>query len=382
MIHLIKNREYQKIRHLFHSLEAFQPMCAAVMDGIWPGRVWVDNPDDPRAAFLVTFLSGGGAAWCFLAGEPNNREFNTALNKAIFEDKVTSQEVGAFLLTCHPEDWGGQLAVVGDPRKPAPMTRRHYICRNLTYDWRSNTPDGYVVQPMESSLLQHKVLQIPSQVKATLDKWTSIQDKRLQDYGFVVIHENQIVSWATVDFVNAGSGDLGFETNPQHRRRGLGTVVAAAVLEHGLTHGLSAIHWTCADDNTGSLRTAEKLELEYDCDYTMYMFASDEGDHLAQLAYSHLARGEYQSAFERYEQLFARKANVPLWAYFDTAQACAALGRQDDAFNYLRMAAKLGWSAAEMTEQTKEFRILYDTPEWVALMARIRDNQRRGANSS
>jgi len=376
MIQAIQNKEYQKIRHLFYSLETFQPMCTAVLDGIWPGMVWVDNPNDARSALLITFLSGGGAAWCFLAGEPNNREFNLALNNAIFADKIAGQEVEMILFTCHPGDWGGQLGVVGSPRQPVPMARQHYICRKLTYDWRRNILDGYVVRPLEPGLLQHKDLQIPSLVKTTLSKWESIQDKRLQDYGFIIIHDDQVVSWATVDFVSSGSGDLGFETDMAHRQRGLGTVVAAAALEHGLAHGLNAIHWTCAADNTGSLRTAEKLELEHDCDYTIFIFACDEGEHLAQLAYSHLAQGDYQTAVDRYEELFARQTDVPLWAYFDTAQACAALGQQENALKYLRIAAKLGWSAAEMTEQTTEFRILYEIPEWADLMAQIRRNQK------
>ncbi|WP_420644564.1 GNAT family N-acetyltransferase [Candidatus Leptofilum sp.] len=307
MIYSIKNKDSEKIRHLFRSLETFQPMCTAVLDGIWPGMIWVDNPDVARSALLITFLSGGGAAWCFLAGEPGNCEFNIALNKAIFEDKITGQEVETFLFTCHPEDWGGQLVVVGSPRQPAPMARRHYICRELTYDWRGNIPDGYAAYPLESSLLQQKGLQIPNQLKETLGKWESIQNEQLQDYGFIIIHDDQVVSWATVDFISSGSGDLGFETDIEHRRCGLGTVVAAAALEYGLAHGLSTIHWTCAADNIGSLRTAEKLGLEHDSDYTIFLFALDEGNHLAQLAYSHLTRGEYQTAVDRYEELFAQQ---------------------------------------------------------------------------
>ncbi len=88
MIHLLKNNAYEKIRHLFQVLEVFQPMVSAVLDGIYPGKVWVDNPDDPRTAFLVTFLSGGGAAWCFLTGDPGHLDFNAELNKAIFEENT------------------------------------------------------------------------------------------------------------------------------------------------------------------------------------------------------------------------------------------------------------------------------------------------------
>jgi len=199
-----------------------------------------------------------------------------------------------------------------------------------------------------------------------------MRDERFQDFGFVVLYENRATSWATVDFVGSGSGDLGFETLPEFRKRGLGSAVAAAALEHGREMGIR-IHWTCAADNTGSQRTAQKLGLEREQDYTMYLFALDLADHLAQLAYSFLARGEHRAAIDCYEQLFAQKADIPSWAYFDTAQAWAALDDGDNAVRYLRLAAKSGWSAVEITEQTPEFQLLHDTPEWVEVIERMRN---------
>ncbi len=370
----IEKKKYSKVSTIFQELEAFQPMCAAVLEGIWPGQVWVDDAANPRSGLLLTFLSGGGAAWCFLAGETGNSEFNTALNKAIFDEEAAGEDIGTFLFTCSPEDWDGQLLVVGDPRQPAPMLRQHYVCHELTYDWRSNLPNGYTLLPMETSLLKRTGLQIPTQVKTTLDAWESIDDKKFQDYGFVVIHKNQVVAWATVDFVTEKSGDLGFETLPEFRKRGLGSAVAAAALEHGCAKGLE-IGWTCAEDNIGSQRSAKKLGLKRGQDYVMYLFALNVDTHLAQVAYSKLSSGEHREAIELYEQLFAQKANVPTWAYFDTAQACAALGEVDKALKYLRMAAKQGWSAVEMTEQTAEFKILHDSPEWDAIIEQIRQNQ-------
>jgi len=62
MINLIEKKQYETVRTLFRPLEDFQPMCTAVLEGIWPGEVWADHPNDPESALLVTFLSGGGAA--------------------------------------------------------------------------------------------------------------------------------------------------------------------------------------------------------------------------------------------------------------------------------------------------------------------------------
>jgi RimJ/RimL family protein N-acetyltransferase len=366
-------KKYNAVRHLFSGLESFQPMCTAVLEGIWPGQVWVDDVANPKAGLLITFLSGGGAAWCFLAGDPDNLKFNAALNKAIFEDKVAGKEVGTFLFTCSPEDWDGCLPTVGKPRDPAPLIRRHYVCRELSYDWRSNLPDGHTIQPMETDMLKQDNLLLSSEVKTTLGKWMSIKDEKFQDFGYVVIHKDQVVAWASVDFVAAGKGDLGFETLPEHRRYGLGSAVAAATLEHGIAKGLE-VHWTCAEDNLGSSRSAEKLGLQRERDYVMYLFALDVHTHMAQVAYSNLASGQHRKAVDLYEQLFAQKAVVPTWAYFDTAQACAALGEANKALRYLQMAVKQGWSAVELTEQTPEFKILHDMPEWEATLERMKKN--------
>jgi len=368
---MIEFKDYDKVRHLFSKLETFQPMCTAVLVGIWPGRIWVDNAENPQASLLITFLSGGGAAWCFLAGDPRIPLVNKAVNKAIFREKIAGKEVNTFLFTCSPEDWGGQLTVVGDPREPAPLSRRHYVCQKLTYDWRANMPEGYTIQQLETRLLKQAGIQLPSSLKTTLGKWMSVKDERFQDYGFVAMHENQAIAWATVDFVAAGKGDLGFETLPEFRKRGLGSTVAAAALEYGLSQGIE-VHWTCAEDNLGSQRSAEKLGLQRERDYMMYLFAMDVHTHIAQVAYSRLVNGQHREAIELYEQLFAQKADVPTWTYFDTAQACAALGDSEKALRYLKIAVKQGWSAVELTEQTVEFKILHENPEWEALLKRIR----------
>jgi RimJ/RimL family protein N-acetyltransferase len=376
MIDMIEESKYLLVKPIFALLEEYQPMCTAVLDGIWPGKVWVDDPENPRSAMLMSFLGGGGAAWCFLTGEPENADFNAALNRIIFVEQAAGQDVSAFLFTCSLENWGDQLAVIGKPRQPAPRLRHHFVCHNLTFDWRGTLPDGYVIQPMETDLLERTGFKLPEQVKSTLEKWHFVDDDRFQDYGFVVIHENQVVAWATVDFVIAGAGDLGFETLPEFQKRGLGSAVAAAAIEHGLKFDIK-IHWTCANDNIGSQRTAQKLGLTREREYNMHLLMLDLSDNLAQLAYSHLVNGEYPKAIECYEQLFAQKADVPAWAYFDTAQACAALGEAEKALKYLHMAVKKGWTSLETIEQTTEFQIIHKAPEWIALLDQMKDQENR-----
>jgi RimJ/RimL family protein N-acetyltransferase len=260
-------------------------MCASVLAGIYPGHVFVDNLTQPRSALLTTFIeSEAHGVWGFLAGDPANDTFNRALNAAIFNRQVFSGDAPVLLLTCEPQDWGGQLATVLAPRPPIWMPRYHFISRQVGFDWRAALPQGFTVDRMSDALLQMPGLQLPEDVAATLAKWRSLQSERFTDFGFVTLDRTGvqpvIASWATVDFIADGAGDLGFFTQPDYRRRGLGTIAVAAALEHGFASGLQQVNWTCDADNPGSIRTAEKLGLERIADYTMALLLMDEKRHM------------------------------------------------------------------------------------------------------
>jgi RimJ/RimL family protein N-acetyltransferase len=243
-----------------------------VLAGIQPGRVFADDPEQPRTAFVNM-----KKVWCFLAGEPDNDAFNQALNQAILERRAIGQDTPAMLFTCHPGDWGGQMATVAAPHRPMPFPRRHYACRKSAYDWRPHIPEGFSIHRLDAALLNRPGLKIPKEVTEIVEEWRTISAERFEDFGFVALHDAsaEIVSWATVDCIVDGAGDAGLFTTEAYRQRGLATTTTAAAVDYGLANSLSTISWTCDEENVGSIRTAEKLGFERENDYTMYYFAFD-----------------------------------------------------------------------------------------------------------
>ena len=275
-----------KIEPLFQRLMQSQPMCTAVLEGIYPGRVYVDNPAQPRTALLTTYIeSEAHGTWCFLAGEPINDAFNRSLNTAILSGQIVAKNTPILFFTCDPDDWGGQMDAVMTPRPPIWIPRYHFVSQRVGFDWRAALPPGFTVEPMNEELRQLLGMQMPEDVAATLSKWKAMTDPRLMDFGFVVLDRTRsqlaIASWATVDFVAAGAGDLGFFTQPDYRRSRLGTIAASAALEHGFDIGLQQVHWTCDADNPGSVLTAEKLNLERKEDYHQAVLLTNEKSHMA-----------------------------------------------------------------------------------------------------
>lgn len=286
MIQRLSSTQFSRARPLFQRLMKNQPMCTAVLDGIYPGKVYADNPAQPRSALLTTHIeSEAHGVWCFLAGEAANEAFNQSLNAAIFSHQIIAGNVPVLFLTCDPDDWGGQMDTVLAPRPPIWFPRYHFISRRVGFDWRAALPSGFTVERMNDDLRHIPGMRLPDDVTATLAKWQAMTDPRFMDFGFVTVdrsHAQPVIgSWATVDFVAAGTGDLGFFTEPDYRHRGLGAITASAALGHAFASGLQEVHWTCDANNPGSVRTAEKLGLERLEDYHQAVLIMDEQQHWA-----------------------------------------------------------------------------------------------------
>ena len=370
MLYEIQSDQFEGIRPLFAGLR-FQTFCTVVLAGLRPGRVFVDNREHPQTAFVSREDS-----WCFLTGKADNTAFNQTLNRAIFERSVVPTTAPALLLTCDSEDWKDAMDTIFAPYSPVSMPRRHYVCHTTTFDWRTYLPAGFTVQKMSNAVFSRSELHVPDEIRDIWEQWRENTHPDFRDFGFVAINEDvaapAIVSWTTVDAVVDGVGDAGLFTVDAYRRRGLAAATSGATLEYGFAHGLSEISWTCAEGNTGSIRTAEKLGFERQSDYTLYYLAFAKVQHLSMAGYTHLEAGRYQLAIKAIEDTLVLNADPPSFVHYDAARAWAGIGDHAQALDHLNAAIGKGWTDVATLTTCKEFEPLRASPEWEAMLARIR----------
>jgi hypothetical protein len=70
-------------------------------------------------------------------------------------------------------------------------------------------------------------------------------------------------------FIGNGQVDIGIETNPEYRRRGLGATTAAAMVTYCLKHGYQPV-WGCLQDNVGSALIAKRVGFDSNGSHLVY----------------------------------------------------------------------------------------------------------------
>lgn len=365
MFYELNCEEFDRVRDLYEPLH-FHLSALAVLDGNNPGKVFVDNPAAPLSSYMYSPEA------CYLAGNPDSDNFNRALNQAIFSRVAMGGNDTSPCFVLASDAWLARLDMICDPRPPLVVARRHYICRELAFDWRTNLPDGFTVQVIDKTLLNQPGLSIPDHIPEWIhNNWGSNAVFFEKGFGVVTLHGNKVVSWSIADCVSGDACEIGIHTDPEFRRRGLAAITTAAAVDCAQWHGQSVVGWQCNEDNLGSIKTAEKVGFKLERCYTMYDIFLDEAEHLSETAYNALKAGRYQECADLHERIFTLRNDMPHYVYHTAARAWAAVGNTDKALAYLDEAVSRRWPYRAYTEDCTEFERLHGLPQWAALLNRM-----------
>ncbi len=370
MIHHLDQNQFERTRALFSGIAAYQLSAAAVIDGTMPGDIWADDIESPQSAYMV---SPEGA---FLAGNPENQAFNRALND-YFRTTLydVSDDIESIWLVYDPPGWGNKLTGILYPRDLLIYPRRHYVCNTLQVDWRANLPEGFSVHRINADLLARDDLGIPDHAHEWVENnWRTVENYMAHGFGFCTIDDSahKIASWSMADCVHDSECEIGIQTLPEYRRRGLATITTTAAVEHALTHGYVRIGWHCHEENLGSIGVAENVGFELERCYVNTYTMFNTWDQLSERGWQAFRTGNLAATADCYEQVFALRTDVPYYYYALAARANAAIGESERALRYLGEAIQRGPIAAAYLEDTPEFESLRGESAWAALVTRVR----------
>ena len=229
----------------------------AVVDGTAAGELWCDEVRDPRA-FHVVHPYGMSLVW--------GADVASVVDEVAA--RVLERRASGFTewLQIDPRwdalDWDGALGAVPldatDPASP-PATTRHtrvnFTLDAVTVATRSDgvpLNDGWVARPATEADFGVEGAVVPSAF------WPNARTFLAHGGGVVLERAGEVGAIAFVSYRWDEQVEIGIETHPDHRRRGLARGAAATMIRTVLASGATPV-WSCREDNTGSMRLAQSL---------------------------------------------------------------------------------------------------------------------------
>jgi GNAT superfamily N-acetyltransferase len=263
MLTELGREEFERVRALFEGHSQYVP-ALAVLEGSFPGRVFVDRIERPTAA-IVWALSRWGYAEGDPCGLPPLEDF-----RAFLRDTVVpcSRELEQDWFELYLPDDPAWTERVGEAF--AAFKSDHHRETTFTLDeeaFRKNRrdvplPDGVRIERADVPILPARARRAPPVAE---------EFRSVTAFSFRLLAGDRVASscWNN-GFVSGREFMVGVETADEGERgRGYATAVSTALLDHSIENGWRPL-WETTEWNEPSLRVARKLGFREDESYPVY----------------------------------------------------------------------------------------------------------------
>ncbi len=244
--------------------EAFIEM---VLEGIQPGRIFVDKTEHPSSALLChpyEFYVAGDSS-------PNNplRQFirEAPAEPDIFHTLYGYCAVGSAWERALLDDHQGLLKFI--PRRNFKFRRDRPLV-----DWRASIPPSVRIQQINDQLARW----VDRDFHQSISRYWGSHERFLErSFGYCLLVGETIASLVDVAGISSRYANLGVETALPYRKQGYATLVCAACVEHTLAHRLLPT-WDTDGNNVASANLALKLGFEEESPFSQ--LSPEWGSHL------------------------------------------------------------------------------------------------------
>ncbi|TGB03547.1 GNAT family N-acetyltransferase [Halobacillus salinus] len=277
MIRELDQSEFYKCEKLMNKAGHIE--VQAVIAGNNPGRIFVDDIDDPKTGLIWL----GNHDGFFFIGDEENETFTDGID-AFIDDVIHPEAerlgVRSFIAIGNHLEWEPVIENVFAHR-PMQISDQKVYKLKQGHNPSGEQPSmehGYEIHKITESLMEEESIQNTDFLRSKLQEfWTSPEHSFKKGIGYCVIKGNKIVSSCFSGFVAENVHGLDIETLEEHQGKGLGQQAANAVVKECVSKG-NIPYWDCEEANGPSNAVAKKVGLEHHLDYLVYIFPFDRNE--------------------------------------------------------------------------------------------------------
>lgn len=272
MIYELKKDQFYRCADLANRSASIE--SRAIVAGINPGRIFVDNPDVPQTAMIWQ----GNLDGFMFVGNSNNAAFNEDINPYIDQVIVPqAKELGMNWFECigdHSSWYSIFENEIFPDRDLSTWNQFVYTLSPQDYQSvsRSDNDQEYTIERITRELLHSKTILNLELVESKISEfWDEPSDFFDNGIGFCVMHYNLIVSICMTGFRYRGFHGIDIETIETYRGKKLAQNAVVAFVEYCFMNGFTP-YWDCSESNGASNAVAKSLGFQKEFSYKGYEF--------------------------------------------------------------------------------------------------------------
>ncbi|MGE7885300.1 GNAT family N-acetyltransferase [Bacillus sp. NPDC094077] len=273
MISELNKNDFYRCNSLVN--EQGQLEVKAVIAGVNPGRIFVDNITSPNSGLIWLGNNDG----FFFIGNAENEEFNNKIND--FIDKVIVPEAKKIGLNCfeaigNHSKWNKTIERMFKHRQLKSWNQRVYTLKKEEYkdNHESKIEQGYTVLKMSKTLYENNknsLKNIEFLQSKILEFWSSPDCFFNEGIGYCIVYDNMIVSVCFSGFVFENIHCIDIETIEGHQGRKLAQKIAHSFVKDCLENDIIP-YWDCMELNKSSVSVVENVGFTNVFNYVGYYF--------------------------------------------------------------------------------------------------------------
>ena len=259
---LLAKENFSKLSDLVKQIPFNNLFARSVVENMVTGMVYVDNPLDIKTAYIIHPYG-----MTLLLGDINQEDFNQqfkmyALNT---ENKRSSFE----WMQTYPSHWEnklnkifGELLIKSDENDlknekgiielNTRVNFKFYKSSYLTKKVEKYNPDIEIVPTDRQLFREMRGTVVPKYF------WDSEDDFFENGMAYSLLYKGELASMAFSSYKLDDQFELGIETHPEFRGKGLAEIVCSSLIDYCIDNNYEPI-WACRKENIGSYKLALKL---------------------------------------------------------------------------------------------------------------------------
>lgn len=269
MIFEVDHCDYYKLSYLMEDVKHF-PEVRSIIHNSNPGKIYVDDTDHPKSALIYN----QGMQGFYFVGDENNENFLKQI-KSYIENKILDElldkKINWFEISGVSSAWEKRIEELFKDRGIRFGFQIVLGLNENRFKKEGKLITDMDIRKVDKGIYELDVENLSFMINELELFWGTIENFFNNGIAYYVVADDKIASICYSGFKAGNIQTIGIETLIEYKKRGYAYSLAGKYIEDCFRQGISP-HWDCSEDNTASMRLAEKLGFERKDRYKCYWF--------------------------------------------------------------------------------------------------------------